>query len=90
MPVCRHGGHDAPGLAVWVVTLHGVEGLESISAAHHIEAPVEDGDAKLQSPSAHRGHLCPCVPAQAVLLNASSTWRDNKEMDLCSDSKAGV
>lgn len=90
MPVCRHGGHDAPGLAVRVVTLHSVEGLESISAAHHIEASVEDGHAKLQSPSAHRGHLCPRVPAQAVLLNASSTWRDKEEIALCSDSKAGV
>lgn len=47
MPVRGHGGHDAPGLAVRVVTLHSVEGLESISAAHHIETAVEDGDTEL-------------------------------------------
>ena len=62
MSVCGHGRHDAPGLAVRVVTLHSVEGLESISAAHHIETAVEDSYTELQSPSAHGGHLSPCVP----------------------------
>lgn len=82
MSVRRHGRHDAPGLAVWVVTLHGVKGLESVSAAHHIEASVKDGYTKLQPPSTHGGYLCPSVPTQAVLLNASSTCRDNKETAL--------
>lgn len=73
MPVRGHGRHDAPGLAVRVVALHSVQGLEPISAAHHIEAAVEDGYTKLQSPPAHGGHLSPRVPTQAVLLDARST-----------------
>lgn len=79
MSVCGHGRQHAPGLAVWIVTLHSVKGLESISAAHHIEAAIEDGYTKLKSPSTHRGHLRPPVLAQAVLLNASGTWRDSKK-----------
>lgn len=73
MPVCGHGRHDTPRLAVRVVALHSVQGLESISAAHHIEAAVKDGYTKLQSPPTHGGHLPPCVPTQAVLLDACST-----------------
>lgn len=73
MPVCGHGWHDAPSLAVRVVTLHSVEGLESISASHHIETAVEDGYAKLESPSAHGGHLPPCVLTQTVLLDTGGT-----------------
>lgn len=76
MSVCGHWGHDTPRLAVWVVTLHSVEGLESISAAHHIETAVEDSYAKLQSASTHGRDLPPGVPTQAVLLNAGSTWRE--------------
>ncbi len=47
MPVRGHGRHDAPGLAVRVVTLHSVEGLESVPAAHHIETSVEDSYTEL-------------------------------------------
>lgn len=75
MPVCGHGRHDAPCLAVWVVTLHSVEGLESISAAHHIETAIQDGYTKLQSPSTHGSYLPPRVPTQTVLLDTGSTWR---------------
>lgn len=85
MSVCGHGRHHAPRLAVRVVTLHRVEGLESVSAAHHIEAAVEDGYTKLKPPSAHRGHLRPPVLAQAVLLNAGGTWRGNKTTARCSN-----
>lgn len=69
MPVRGHRRHDAPGLAVGVVTLHGVEGLESVSAAHHVQTAVEDSDTKLQPPSTHGGYLPPRVPTQAVLLD---------------------
>lgn len=79
MPVCGHGRHDAPGLAVRVVTLHSVKGLESISAAHHVETAVEDGYTKLQPPPAHGGYLPPRVPTQAVLLDACSTWRKQQK-----------
>lgn len=75
MPVCGHGRHDAPRLAVRVVTLHSVEGLESISAAHHIKTAVKDGYTELQSTPTHGGYLSPRVPTQAVLLDACRTWR---------------
>lgn len=47
MPVCGHGGHDTPGFAVWVVTLHSVECLESVSPSNYVETPVEDCYTKL-------------------------------------------
>lgn len=77
MPVCGHGRHDAPGFTVWVVTLHSVEGLESVSASDHVETPVQHGHAKLKSPPAHGGYLPPGVPAQTVLLNTGGTWKTN-------------
>lgn len=79
MSVRGHGRHDAPRLAVRVVTLHRVEGLESVPAAHHVEAPVEDGHAELQPAPAHGGHLPPGVPPQAVLLDAGGACSRGQE-----------
>lgn len=78
MPVRGHGRHDAPGLAVRVVTLHSVEGFESVSAAHHVETAVKDSYAELQSATAHGGDLPPRVPTQTVLLDAGGTWTNNR------------
>lgn len=71
--MCGHGRQDAPGFAMWIVALHGVKGLESVSASNHVETAVEDSDTKLQSPSAHGGDLSPRVPTQTVLLDTCGT-----------------
>lgn len=70
MSVRGHRRHDAPRLAVRVVTLDRVEGLESVPAAHHVEASVQHGNTELQPAPTHGGHLPPGVAAQAVLLDA--------------------
>lgn len=79
MSVRGHGRHDAPRLAVRVVTLDRVEGLESVAAAHHVEASVQDGHAELQPAAAHGGHLPPGVPAQAVLLDAGGACSRDRD-----------
>ena len=72
-----HGGQGAPALAVGVVALHRVEGLQPVAAPHHVEASVQHGHAELQPAAAHGGHLAPGVSPQAVLLDAGGPWTQN-------------
>ena len=69
VPVSGHGGNAGPSLTSRTVTFDGVERLEPVAPANHVQFVIENGDAKLKATPRHGGHLSPFVSAKIIAFD---------------------